>query len=136
MSNRRVLGACPVCGSPMQVTGLHCPDCHTSLTGTFDLCKFCRLNDEQQRFVEVFIAARGNIKEVERVLGISYPTVRSRLDGIVETLGYVVQGSRDKEDEVFEPVVRREVLAALDRGEISAEEAIRRLRSQNRASDS
>ena len=135
MSNRRVLGACPVCGSAVHVTGLHCPSCDTSLTGTFDRCKFCRLNEEQQWFVEVFITARGNINEVERILGISYPTVRSRLDGVIEALGYVVQGPRDKDDVVVEPAERREVLAALDRGEISAEEAIRRLRGQSRTAD-
>jgi len=119
----------------MHVTGLHCPDCHTSLTGTFNLCKFCRLSEEQQLFVEVFITSRGNIKEVERVLGISYPTVRSRLDGIIEALGCSVPGPKDKEDEVLDPAARREVLAALDRGEISAEEAIRRLRGQSLVSE-
>lgn len=130
MEERRVLGACPVCGNPMRVTGLHCQSCQTSLNGSFELCKFCRLTEEQQWFVEVFIAARGNIKEVERILGISYPTVRSRLDGIVERLGYVVQGSNDKEDSELGQEERRQILEALDRGDIDPEEAISRLRGQ------
>ncbi|NMB46158.1 MAG: DUF2089 domain-containing protein [Firmicutes bacterium] len=130
---RRVLGACPVCGNPMQVTGLHCQSCDSSLNGSFELCKFCRLTEEQQWFVEVFIAARGNIKEVERILGISYPTVRSRLDGIVEGLGYAVQHSSDQKDSDLEPEERRQILEALDRGDIDAEEAIRRLRGQENA---
>ena len=131
--DKRVLGACPVCGSPMRVTGLHCQSCQTSLSGSFELCKFCRLTEEQQWFVEVFIAARGNIKEVERILGISYPTVRSRLDGIVERLGYTVQGANDKEESRLGPEQRRQILEALDRGDIGAEEAIRQLRGQDNA---
>jgi len=68
----------------------------------------------------VFIASRGNIKEVEKILGISYPTVRSRLDDIIQSLGYQVHRQSSAE--------RRDVLEALDRGEITAEEAIKRLR--------
>ena len=131
MVDKRVLGACPVCGSPMQVTGLHCERCDTSLTGSFELCRFCRLTDEQQWFAEVFIAARGNIKEVERILGISYPTVRSRLDGIIEGLGYQVQRPSEKEEPDVRPEERRQILEALDRGDIGAEEAIRRLKGEN-----
>lgn len=134
MTEKRVLGACPICGRPMRVTGLHCESCETSLSGSFELCKFCRLTEGQQWFVEVFVAARGNIKEVERILGISYPTVRSRLDGIIEGLGYTVQRPGDRDESDVEPEERRQILEALDRGEIAAEEAIRRLRGQGNTS--
>jgi len=120
MVSRRVVGSCPVCGGEFRVARLLCASCEASLEGSFELCKFCRLSPEQQRFVEVFVASRGNIREVERVLGVSYPTVRARLDEVIAALGYKVQRSND--------VDRRSILEALDRGEITAEEAIQKLR--------
>lgn len=115
-----IVSKCPVCGKAMQVTKLHCHGCKTSMEGTFDACKFCRLDEEQRQFIEVFLTSRGNIKEVERLLGISYPTVRSRLDAVLESLGYRVEREQDQR--------RKEILEALDKGEISSEEAIRLLR--------
>jgi len=116
-----ILSKCPVCGKAMQVTRLHCHGCKTSIEGNFDSCKFCRLDEEQRQFIEVFLTSRGNIKEVERLLGISYPTVRSRLDAVLESLGYRVEREQDQR--------RKEILEALDKGEITSEEAIRLLRS-------
>lgn len=131
MIERQVLGKCPVCGNRLAVTSLHCHQCDTSVHGNFELCKMCRLTKEQQRFVEVFVASRGNIKEVERVLGVSYPTVRSRLDGVIEALGYPVQRSGEKEEAEFASEARRQILEALDRGEIDANDAVKRLRNQD-----
>ncbi len=91
------------------------------MEGTFDACKFCRLDQEQRQIIEVFLTARGNIKEVERFLGISYPTVRSRLDAVLEALGYRVEREQD--------LRRKEILEALDKGEITSEEAIKLLRN-------
>ncbi len=116
-----ILSKCPVCGKGMQVTRLHCQSCKTSIEGNFDSCKFCRLDEEQRQFIEVFMTSRGNIKEVERLLGISYPTVRSRLDAVLEALGYRVEREQDQR--------RKEILEALDKGEITSEEAIKLLRS-------
>ena len=59
---------CPVCGEPMQVTRLHCPNCHTELSGQFTPCRFCTLEEKHLQFVEVFLRCRGSIKEVERTL--------------------------------------------------------------------
>lgn len=131
MMERQVLGKCPVCGNHLTVTSLRCHQCDTSVHGSFELCKMCRLTQEQQRFVEVFVASRGNIKEVERVLGVSYPTVRGRLDGVIEALGYPVQRSGEKEEAELGQEARRQVLEALDRGEIDANDAIKRLRNQD-----
>lgn len=125
-----LVGQCPVCERGLEVTRLHCSSCGTSLEGRFELCSFCRLNREQQEFVQVFIKCRGNIKEVERELGISYPTVRGRLDNVIAALGYRVEPG--------EPVVaadtqakagrRKEILEALNRGELTPEEAVKQLK--------
>ena len=118
---RRLVSKCPICGGRMHITQLHCGSCDTSLTGLFAPCKFCQLTAEQQEFVEVFLASRGNIKEVERLLGISYPTVRSRLDQIIEALGYRVEYQETDSH-------RKDILKALSDGEITAEEAIKLLK--------
>ncbi|ACL19146.1 hypothetical protein DesLBE_2255 [Desulfitobacterium sp. LBE] len=77
---------CPICKHEMHVTKLFCTHCSTTLEGEFHTCKFCKLPDDQLLFVETFLKCRGNIKEVEKELGISYPTVRSRLDSVIQSL--------------------------------------------------
>ncbi|MCL6580962.1 MAG: DUF2089 domain-containing protein [Firmicutes bacterium] len=122
---RRIVGRCPACGGDLEVTRLQCPSCRTAVEGRFEICPFCLLTREQREFLETFIRARGNIKEVERELGISYPTVRNRLDQVIRALGYDV--TETEEDRRLD-AERREILARLNRGEIGPEEALRLLR--------
>lgn len=75
----------------MMVTELTCPDCDTKVQGRFAPSPLFHMTPPQLEFVEVFLRCRGNIREVERELGISYPTVRSRLDEVIEQLGHEVQ---------------------------------------------
>jgi hypothetical protein len=117
-------GRCPVCGEEMVISKLTCHHCQTTIEGEFQACKFCRLPDEQLEFIEVFIKRRGNIRDVEKELGISYPTVRNRLDSVIQSLGYPVE----KSDPAAGDVKRQEVLDALTKGEIDASEAARLLR--------
>ncbi len=121
--NRKIPGGCPVCNSKMIVTELECPNCHTKISGKFELGKFSRLTREQLDFVEVFVRLRGNIKEVEEEMGISYPTVRKKLDEVIQALGYHPEES--PEDNKVEE--RSAVLNDLDSGEIGFEEAIKKL---------
>jgi len=97
---------------------LQCSRCHTKLEGEFHLDKFSYLTQEQKQFIEVFLKCRGNIKEVEKELNISYPTVRGKLDDVIQSLGYTVadDGKRQKS--------RKEVLEMLSSGEITYEEAM------------
>lgn len=124
----RAPGKCPVCGSGLSISKLSCARCSTKLEGEFTTCKFCRLPDEQREFIEVFIKCRGNIKDVEKELGISYPTVRNRLDGVIEALGYRVERTELQE----EKVQRQEIINALEKGEITPEEAARQLRRSSK----
>jgi len=107
----------------MHVTRLDCEDCGTRIEGQFDICNFCQLNLEQKEFIETFIRCRGNIKEVERELKISYPTVRSRLDAVIEALGFTVD--RADHDAVAR---RRRTMEQYERGEISREEALSKVK--------
>jgi hypothetical protein len=119
-------GQCPVCNHELIVTKLSCTNCSTKLEGEFTSCKFCRLPGEQREFIEVFIKCRGNIKDVEKELRISYPTVRNRLDAAIEALGYRVE--RDEVDLAGEKEERQGILDALERGEITPQEATKQLK--------
>ncbi|GMA51997.1 hypothetical protein GCM10025857_33540 [Alicyclobacillus contaminans] len=119
--NRVAPLACPACSGEMRVTELTCPHCATRVQGQFDIPALLRLNREQLQFVEVFLRCRGNIREVERDLKISYPTVRARLDQVIQSLGYPVQPTSDIPDSLDA------VLDELDRG-TPYEEAIKRVR--------
>ena len=87
---------CSVCGEKLRITCLHCIKCNTQYQGSFHFDKFSYLTAEQKYFIEVFLKCRGNIKEVEKELNISYPTVRSRLNDIIRALGYDLPGKARK----------------------------------------
>jgi hypothetical protein len=120
MSEPMVIGRCPICASPLKVVRLECGSCGTRLEGSFSLGRFQALSAEQLEFLEVFIRARGNFKDVERELGLSYPTVRSRLDAVIRALGYQSEVEPDREAEAER---RKEILRQLAEGKIGADDA-------------
>lgn len=130
--NYKMLHRCPVCAHEMRISKLTCTHCPTKIEGEFSTCKFCQLPAEQLIFVEAFIKCRGNIKEVEKELRISYPTVRSRLDSVIEALGYRVDGDKEKQDPQEESKRREAILEALERGEISPQEATHKMRKMDK----
>ncbi|HDN80114.1 MAG: hypothetical protein DRI61_06720 [Chloroflexi bacterium] len=121
----RVLGTCPICGGYMFVTRLRCNNCGTTLEGRFELGRLYRLTPEQIHFVETFIRCEGKLNRVQELLGISYPTARSRLLEIIKALGYEVE-----EEPLISPEKRKAVLDELAQGKISVDEAIRKLRGE------
>ncbi|GGH86641.1 hypothetical protein JOD43_003528 [Pullulanibacillus pueri] len=114
-----MLTTCPVCNEALTITKLQCTHCHTTIENEFQLSKLASLSQEQLYFVETFLKCRGNIKEVEKELGISYPTVRAKLNDIVEGLGYTKQKSQESESKV---------ISMLEAGEITPDEAIKMLK--------
>ncbi|NLD72272.1 MAG: DUF2089 domain-containing protein [Chloroflexi bacterium] len=120
-----VVGRCPVCEGVMDVARLYCPACDTSIEGRFALGRFWRLNAEQLAFAEIFIRCEGKITRVEEVLGISYPTVRNRLNDLIRALDCDVAEEDDASGEK-----RRAILQQLSAGEISSDEAVRRLKAR------
>ena len=110
-----VIGECPVCKSDLKVTRLTCTNCSTELTGDFQLSKFNYLSKEHLYFIEVFIKNKGNIKQIEKELGISYPTVKRNLDEVIVSLGYEVSPE--------EKANKEEIFKQLEKGEITASEA-------------
>jgi hypothetical protein len=117
-----VITNCPVCSKTLKITKLHCTDCHTTIENEFEFSKFASLSKEQLHFVEVFLVCRGNIKEVEKELGISYPTVRGKLNEIALSLGY----EQKKKNEVDQ----KKIVMMLERGEITPDEALKMLKDE------
>ncbi len=140
---RDVISTCPVCEAELAITRLHCRTCGTALEGEFSVGRFGRLGREQLSLLESFLRSRGNLKEMERELGISYPTVRGRVDALVRALGLgetaaspdadVLAGSPEEFQSNAAPATgRREILERLARREITADEAAAALRASAR----
>jgi hypothetical protein len=89
---REVIATCPVCDHRLEVTRLHCAECDTTLEGRFSVGRFGRLTRDQLGLLELFLRARGNLRDLERELGISYPTVRNRLEALIRALGLAESG--------------------------------------------
>jgi len=118
MDKYKAPATCPVCGGEYEISTLSCKQCKSELNGRFEGCEFCSLNDGEKTFLSAFIKCRGNIKEVEKELGISYPTVRNRLDGIIARLGFEPRPDTSSIKEE-----RKKVIQQLENGEITADEA-------------
>jgi len=118
---------CPVCHDDLHVTRLACPSCGVVLEGQFALDRLCRLSPEQRHFVELYLRCEGKLNRLQEELGLSYPTVRSRLDEVIRALGYEVGQERGAGDER-----RQEVLERLARREISSEEAFQLMQGKER----
>ena len=133
-----VISTCPVCSSELAVTRLHCRSCGTTLEGDFSVGRFGRLSRDQMTLLESFLRSRGNLRDMERELGISYPTVRSRVEALVRALGFGPRGDEDDTDDTSAaasaaPTETREaILERLVRHEISAEEAALAIRALGR----
>ena len=132
-----VISTCPVCSGELAVTRLHCRACGTTLEGDFSVGRFGRLSREQLALLESFLRSRGNLRDMERELGISYPTVRSRVEALVRALGFretdgdVANPDGEAEAEA-ETLTRQEVLERLARHEIGAEDAAVMIRNLGR----
>jgi hypothetical protein len=122
-ASRRPPLVCPVCSGRLAITRLSCPSCSTELSGVFATCEFCGLSDDDREVLRVFLASRGNMKELERHLGVSYPTARARFDTLLGKMGI--------ERSAPPPVSSRlELMEQVARGEIEIDEALKRLESQ------
>ena len=124
-----VISQCPVCQDQLIVARLYCPSCATALEGRFILGRLFQLSQEQLDFVETFIRCEGKLNRVQDELGISYPTVRGRLEDVIHALGYEVERS-EQEPVVISEDERRAILADLAAGRISSTEAMRMLQGK------
>jgi hypothetical protein len=134
-----VISTCPVCAGELAVTRLRCGSCGTTLEGEFSVGRFARLSREQTALLESFLRSRGNLRDIERELGISYPTVRARVEALVRALGFGPRSDEDPAgavddatDNPDQPTTRESILERLARREISAEDAAQAIRALGR----
>ncbi len=106
---------CPSCGEGLTVVRLECPKCGTQVSGKYRLCPICSLTGEGRKLFNLFLEYRGNLKAVQRSLGVSYPTARARVEELFRELS---GGERHPMD----------VLDDLHSGEIGVEEALELLK--------
>ena len=128
---------CPSCGGQLIITECQCTKCRLQMRGEFLPGQFATLSDDEIAFIRVFLSARGNLTEVERVLGISYPTIRNKLDeinrvlnpddGTSKTLPDKDKNSTDNENPSSVKETRKDVLQQVADGKLTPAEAIRRL---------
>ncbi|MFA7672653.1 MAG: DUF2089 domain-containing protein [Clostridia bacterium] len=111
---------CPICQGELIITDMQCKDCNTHISGEFYTTKLAKLDPGQLEFVEAFVKCRGSIKEMEKELKISYPTVKSRLELVAKTMGF--------EDVKQEDDARMKVLDSIEKGEMTVEEALKILK--------
>jgi hypothetical protein len=130
-----VIATCPVCAGDLGVTRLHCRACGTTLEGDFSVGRFARLDRDQMALLESFLRSRGNLREMERELSISYPTVRNRVETLVRTLGLgdeTPAAAPEPDDRAARLDERQAILERLARGEITAEDAAGAIRGLGR----
>jgi len=120
---RPIILKCPSCDGNLTVTRLRCPDCSIAIDGEFAPPALLKLSGAQIDFVEIFIKNRGVIREVERELGVSYPTVRARLDEVIGALGYSAKTAPEASAS-DDGSRRRAVLADLKAGKLTPEQAL------------
>jgi hypothetical protein len=112
-----------VCGGDIQVTRFYCQECDSTIEGHFEIGRFMRLAPEQLQFIEAFVRCEGKLNRMESEVGLSYPTLRSRLLEVIRALGY--EPGRDEPPVKVSDEERRRVLEDLDQGRIRPEDAMR-----------
>ena len=133
---RKILESCPSCGGRLEITEVRCTQCETRVQARYRPCDFCGLSEEQSTFLRLFLTSRGNLSEVEKRLGVSYPTVRAKLDEVIARLGALEPVTQAAPQPAPQPATqasdgseRRAILDAVARGEISAAEGVARIRA-------
>ncbi len=117
--------SCPTCGHELEIRELSCPSCQTTVRGRWSAGVFGRLTEEQETFLRIFVRSRGNLSEVERSLGVSYPTIRAKLEEIIELL------QDDPAPEVTPAETRDDVLRQIAEGKLTVDEGMARIRGMN-----
>ncbi len=115
MPNERLINQdCPYCGAGMVVSRMTCGHCNVSIDAPFPMSRLGSLPVEHQRFIEMFVLSGGNLKEIAEQVGVSYPTIRSRLDKVIDVLRGEISKTRR---------VQGNLLDAIGPGKTNAESA-------------
>jgi len=121
---KRLPTTCPSCGSQLEIAELHCPACGTTVRGAYPLDRFAALSAEEEQFLLTFLAARGNLKEVQDRLDLSYPTVRGRLDKVLVSLGLAAAEKPARKPDVMD------LLDKLEAGDMSVDAILKTIKGE------
>jgi hypothetical protein len=110
---------CPSCGEKMVIGELKCPKCDLRVKKDFIPCEFCQLPEDDYEFLKIFLRAQGRITEIEKILRVSYPTIKQRIEALLVRLN-------------LSPVEEKDPLNALEKGEISVDEAVAILKQRRK----
>jgi len=133
---KQIISTCPVCKHDLTISAVHCNHCDITISGQFTLSKFDYLKPEQLSFVETFIKTQGNIKAIEKEMGISYPTVKRILSEVIIALGYDTVMDYDSSYAGYQApptsnsIVKSEILKKVAQKKMSVEEAIELLKGE------
>jgi hypothetical protein len=142
---KKHLDTCPSCCCSLEITRYTCPDCAVSIDGHFSGCNFCHLSDDDRLFALIFLQTEGNMKDVERLLGISYPTVKARLSKLnvalsqdMENLRIAVKAPQPSQSPQTQsgpvhkdPDINSRIIDQLQAGEITPQEAASLIRGSD-----
>lgn len=120
------INSCPSCEGELEIRELYCPTCDIQIRGRFsapEMAPAVKLNPEQQAFLRLFVMSRGNLSDVERSLGVSYPTVRAKLDDLIAA--FTEESAAPVEAEALD---REEILARVSDGRLSPDDGMAMLR--------
>lgn len=125
---------CPLCSGALEVTETSCLDCRIQIRGHFALAPYRNLDAEQIKFLETFLRCRGVIRDMEAALGISYPTVRARLDALLSALGFADGPYAEPQTPASmtaaqKAAKRKEILTAIENGTLDADAGLNALQS-------
>lgn len=112
---------CPVCGDELHLTRLGCGSCGSELSGRFAACPYCALRELDRKILRTFLVSRGNMRELARDLGVSYPTARQRFAELLHRLG--LEEATDGPQVPAAALDREDVLRRLATGELDLDEA-------------
>ncbi len=127
---QNIFNQCPACGGQLIITECQCTRCRLQIRGEFHPGQLAALSEDELTFIQVFLSARGNLSEVERILGISYPTIRNKLDEINEILNLGNAGqeplppAENGSGEKSAADSRKKILQKVADGEIAPAEAV------------
>lgn len=123
---KEVISHCPVCHKPLTITKLSCRHCNIEISGDFSGSRFSQLKKEELDFVEAFVIAQGNIKEMERIFKVSYPTIKKTLESIINQLN----GSGGSSSVSSQPSREDDILEKIKNKEISVDQAVQLLKGK------
>jgi len=123
MAEKKLIGKCPVCDGELYISELSCRECEVKIRGDFEIPFFARLDEKEREFLMLFLRSRGSLRDIQREMALSYPTVRHRLDALLAKMGVVVPAPSKEEID--------EVLDKLESGEVSVDEAVRLIRNED-----